>query len=75
LGLLVMYAHSAHALVQAVEREFGSFYATGAYVGTWNGVPPGYEALDPKLALAALDDLFQVRPSFLYAAKLHCNAA
>lgn len=75
MGLLVMYANSESALIQAVEREFGAYYSVVAYVGVWNGVPDGHEALNPKIALGALDDLFEVRPSFIYAAKIHFNAA
>jgi len=75
MGLLVMYANSETALIQAVEREFGAFYSIGAYVGVWNGAPDGFEALDPMITLKFLDNLFEERPSFIYSGKLHFNAA
>lgn len=75
IGLIVMHAVSAEALMHVIHRDFGAFYSGGAYVGLWQRVPEGFEALDPRLAFDALDQQFEDRPSFQYSAKLHFNAS
>lgn len=75
LGLIVMSARSSEDLTRKVIQEFGEFYAGGVTVGYWRGTPLGFEPLDPRIALKALEELFVVSPAYCYSAKLHYNAA
>lgn len=75
LGLLVMHASSVEELRYAIRRDFGDYFFPGVKVCRWSGVPQGFEALDPRGAIEALDQMFEERPSYQFSAKLHYNAA
>lgn len=75
IGLLVMTATSEQDLLFALRQDFGEYYSIGVKVGIWTGaLPQGFESVDPRPALEALDELFVERPRHRYVAKFHYNA-